>query len=112
MLFRSVITLLFNIWREDAILETDSWGKLQCELLDSLTQGFHKHEDIQVASVSVQTFTLEQIRDFIRRRLARFSTEFTFGSYASVHSVTEQLLKMCEPVTASDLYCPNNHDIH
>jgi hypothetical protein len=110
--YDAVITLLFNIWREDAISETDSWGELQCELLDSLTQGFHKHEDIQVASGSVRTFTLEQIRDFLRRRLARFSAEFTFGSYTSVHSVTEQLLKTCEPVTTSDLYCPNNHDIH
>ena len=63
--YDAVITLLFNIWHEDAISETDSWGELQCELLDSFTQGFHKHEDIQVASASVRTFTLEQIRDFI-----------------------------------------------
>ena len=112
--YDAVITLLFNIWREDAISETDSWGKLQCELLDSLTQCFLKHEDNQVASASesVRTFTLEQIRDFIRRCLARFSMEFTFGRYASVHSVTEQLLKTCEPVTISDIYCPNSHDIN
>jgi hypothetical protein len=109
--YDAVITVLFNIWRGDAISETDSWGELQCELLDSLTQSFHKHEDIQVASASVPKFTLEQIRDFFRRRLARFSAEFTFGSYASVHSVAERLLKTCAPITTSDLYCPNNHDI-
>ena len=114
--YDAIITILFNIWRDDAILETDTWAELQCELLDSLTQGFHKHEDIPVTvasnSVPVRTFTLEQIRDFIRRRLARFSAEFTFGRYASVHSATEQLLKMREPVTTSDLYCPNGHDIN
>ena len=110
--YDAVITLLFNIWRENVISETDSWGELQCELLDSLTQSFHKHEDVQVASASVRVFTLEQIRDFIRRRLARVSEEFTFGRYASVHSLTEHLLKTCEPVTTSVLCCPNNHDIN
>jgi hypothetical protein len=111
--YDAVITILFNIWREDAISETDSWHELHCELLDSLTQGFHKHEDIEVASdVSVHSFSLEHIRDFIRRRLARFSAEFTFGRYASVHSVAEQLLKTCEPVTTSNLSCPNSHVIN
>jgi hypothetical protein len=114
--YDAIITILFNIWRDDAISETNSWAELQCELLDSLTQGFRKHEDIPVTvasnSMRVPTFTLEQIRDFIRRRLARFSAEFTFGRYASVHSATEQLLKTCEPVTTSDLYCPNGHDIN
>ena len=110
--YDTIVTILFNIWHEDAISETESWHELQSELLDSLTQGFHKHEDIQVASASVRTFTLEQIRDFIRRHLARVSTEFTFGSYASVHSITEKLLETSEPVTTSDLYCPNNHVIN
>ena len=110
--YDAVITLLFNIWRGDAVSETDSWSELQCELLDSLTQSFHKHEDIQVASASIRTFSLEQIRDFFRRRLARFSAaEFAFGRYASVHSITEQILKTCEPVTASNLYCPNSHNV-
>jgi hypothetical protein len=112
--YDAVITLLFNIWRDDAISETESWHELRCDLLDSLTQCFHKHEDIEVSSVSesVQTFSLEHIRDFIRRRLARLSAEFTFGRYASVHSVTERLLKTCEPITTSNLYCPNSHVIN
>jgi hypothetical protein len=112
--YDAVVTLLFNIWRGDAISETDLWRELQCELLNSLTQSFHKHEGIQLASASVRTFSLEQIRDFFRRRLARFSTEFTFGSYASVHSITEQLMKTCEPVTTSHLYCPlvNSHNVN
>ena len=107
--YDAVITILFNIWREDAISETDAWRELNCELLDSLTQCFHKHEDVQVASASVRTFSLEDIRHFIRHRLARLSAEFTFGRYASVHSVTEQLLKTHRPVTTSNLCCPNNH---
>jgi Helitron helicase-like domain at N-terminus/PIF1-like helicase len=107
--YDAVITLLFNIWREDAVSETRSWSELHCELLDSLTECFHKHEDIQVASASIRTFSLEDIRDFIRRRLARFSAEFTFGRYTSVHSVTEQLLKTHEPITTSNLCCPNGH---
>ena len=111
--YDAVITILFNIWREDAtcISETDSWHELHCELLNSLTQHFHKHGDVEVASASVQSFSLERIRDFIRCRLARFSAEFTFGRYASVHSVTEQLLKTSEPVTTSSLSCPDGHAI-
>ena len=110
--YDAVITLLFNIWRGDAISETESWGELQSELLDFLTQSFHRHKEIQVVSASVRNFTLEEIRDFFRRRLSRISADFTFGRYASVHSITEKLLKSCEPITASDLHCPNNHDVH
>ena len=109
--YDAVITVLFNIWRGDAISETGLWHELQCELLDSLTQSFYKHEDNEAASASVQNFTLEEIRDFFRRHLARFSSEFTFGSYASVHSIVEQFLKTCAPVTTSQLCCPNNHEI-
>ena len=110
--YDTVITLLFNIWCSDSMSETDLWSELQCDLLNSLTQGFHKHEDIQQASASVQTFSLEQIRDFIRHCLARFSSEFTFGRYTSVHSITEQLMKTCEPVTTSYLYCTDGHNVN
>ena len=111
--YDAVITLLFNIWRGDAISETDSWRELQCDLLDSLTQSFRKHKDVQLsfATSSIRSYSLEQIRDFIRRHLARISAEFTFGSYASVHSITERLLKTSEPVTTSNLCCPNSHTV-
>ena len=111
--YDAVITLLFNIWRGDAISETKSWGEIQSGLLDFLTESFCGHKEIQVAaSASVRKFTLEEIKGFFRCRLARISAEFTFKRYASVHSVTERLLTTHEPVTASELYCPNNHDIH
>ena len=48
--YDAVITLLFNIWRGDAISETESWGELQSGLLNFLTQSFCRHEEIQTAA--------------------------------------------------------------
>ena len=56
-----------------------------------------------------QHFSLEEIRDFMRRRLAQISTEFLFGHYTSVHCIIDCLFKTCNPVTISDLMCPNGH---
>jgi hypothetical protein len=84
---------------------------LQSELLDSLTTSFENHESFQVDCTTSRRFSLEQIRDFMRRRLSRISAEFTFGRYASVHSIAERLFRTCQPVTMSDLVCPNEHDV-
>jgi hypothetical protein len=75
-------------------------------LLDLLITSFETHDSFPGTS---QHFTLEEIRDFMRRRLARISTEFLFGRYTSVHSIIERFFKVSEPVMRSDLMCPNRH---
>ena len=111
--YDAVITILFNIWRDDPETMTDDWHEFHCDMLDSLSQAFHRHDSMQVvrsapSSVSRQ-FTLEQIRDFFRRRLARISPEFTFGRYASVHCIFEHFLQTNDPVIVADIACPNGH---
>ncbi|KAF8811300.1 hypothetical protein BYT27DRAFT_7089946 [Phlegmacium glaucopus] len=77
-------------------------------MFDDLIQRFRSHERYQVVSGS-PTYSLEQIRDFFRRRLARISQEFTFGSYASVQSIAEHLFRAQEIVTTSDIFCSDGH---
>lgn len=113
--YDAVITILFNIWRDDPDATTDDWHEFRCDMLDSLSQAFHRHDSMQVvrsapSSVSRQ-FTLDQIRDFFRRRLARISPQFTFGRYASVHCIFEQFLQTDDPVIVSDIVCPNGHPV-
>jgi hypothetical protein len=56
-------------------------------------------------------FSLDQIRDYFRRRMSRISEEFTFGRYASVHSIFLHLLKTTRPVALTHVKCPNMHDV-
>ena len=101
--YDAVLAILFNIWRECPAATTTAWKEVQCDLLDTLVQSFHTHSSRQ--------FSLEQIRDFLRHRMARISDQFAFGRYASVHCIMEQLLKTTRPVTTADILCPNGHDI-
>ena len=105
--YDAIITVLFNMWcdpnPESALEDT------QCEMFDSLIQSFRTHERYQVDSGS-PSYSLEQIREFFRRRLARISQEFTFGSYASVQSIGEHLFRADEIITTSDVFCPRGHD--
>ena len=104
--YDAVFVVLFNIWRENPRLTSTSWRTLQSELLDLLITSFESHNSIPGTS---QRFSLEEIRDYVRRRLARISTEFIFGRYSSVHSIVERFFRTSGPVTISDLMCPNGH---
>jgi PIF1-like helicase len=110
--YDAVITILFNIWLDNPITTTEHWHEIQCDLLDLLTQCFHSHESLVDGSASSCRFSLDQIREFMRRRLARISASFTFGSYASVHCIFEQFLCTQQPVIVADTICPNGHDIN
>ena len=87
-----------------------SFEDTQCILFNALIQSFHSHESGSQATASDSaTFSLEDIRDYFRRRLARLSQEFTFGSYTSVQSIAEYLFRAEEIVTISDVSCPEGH---
>ena len=106
--YDAIITVLFNMWFDsDTASGTASIEDTHCIKLDNLIQNFHSHES-QVVS-GPQTYTLEQIRDYFRRCLARVSQEFTFGSYTSVQSIAEYLFHSQEIVTMSDVFCSNGH---
>jgi hypothetical protein len=73
-----------------------------------LITSFKTHNSFPASGTS-QHFSLEEIRDFMRHHLARISTEFMFGHYASVHCIIKCFFKTQYPVIISHPMCPNGH---
>jgi hypothetical protein len=101
--YDAIITILFNMW-SDPNPATTSLEHTQCVMFDALIKCFHSHESRQVES-QTPVFSLEQIREFFRRHIARTAQEFTFGSYASVQSIGEHLFRTQEVITTSNVFC-------
>ena len=106
--YDAICTVLFNIWREEPAEMTLSWNELHNDLLDTLTTAFNTHVDFHTGSTS---YSLEQIRDQLRRRLANMNDEFTFGRYASVHTIMTRLLESQEPILKSIRRCREKHPV-
>ncbi|KAF8875567.1 hypothetical protein BD779DRAFT_1450055 [Infundibulicybe gibba] len=97
-----VVTILFNIWREDGIVWTEKFNVLNGELMGLLATGFMNH-------ISGR-YTLEDVRNYFRRALHRSAPgRFVWGQFASVHSIIDCVLRTREPILSSDLRCPNGH---
>jgi hypothetical protein len=78
--------------------------------LNELLTAFQSHESIPGGHSGPQ-YTLDQIREYIRCCLARISPNFTFGEYASVHSLLDYFLTSDAHVTFSERFCPSGHII-
>jgi hypothetical protein len=118
--YDAVITILFNMWYDPNpdSAATTSFEDTQCVMFNALIQSFHTHESghqiepgnsASGSPTLSPTFSLEEIRDHFRRRLARLSPEFTFGSYTSVQSIAEYLFRAEDIVTTSNVLCPEGH---
>ena len=108
--YDAILTLLFNVWREDPASIQASWWELQSDTLNELLDSFRSHESIP-AERSEARYTLDQIREYMRHHLARLSGNFMFGEYTSVDSVLDCLLTSASVVTRSFRFCPRGHDI-
>ena len=107
--YDAMITILFNMWSDPGPgLATTSLEDTQCIMFDALIKSFHTHVSHQVESGTL-AFSLEQIRELLRLRLARMSQEFTFGSYASVQSLADFLFSTQEIITTSLTFCSGGH---
>ena len=98
-------TLVLEFLVVSQVLEDNTFRLYQTRNGD----GFEAHVSIPATS---QRFSLDEIRDFMRRRLARISTDFIFGRFSSVHSIIERFFKTSSPVTISHLMCPNRHVVN
>ena len=108
--YDAICMVPFNIWHEDLAEMTLAWNKIDNNILNTLTTAFALHEDIHTGSAS---YSLEQICDNLRRRLARInSNEFPLGEYASVHTIMDRLLVSREPVMKSICRCRANHTVN
>jgi hypothetical protein len=108
--YDAVFTILYNVWREDPKSVDTAWREIQSELLNSVLDAFRLHKS-NVSVVPEAQYALEEIRDYIRRRLARLSPNFAFGKYASIDSIFNCLLSSPNPITKSERVCPNAHVI-
>jgi len=106
--YDAICTVLFNVWREEPVERTLSWNELDNDLLNNLTAGFNSHVDLCIRSTS---YTLEQIRDHLRHRLASLDDEFAFSRYASVHVIMNRLLMSQEPIMKSSRRCHDGHTV-
>ena len=86
--YDAICTVLFNIWREDPAETTVSWNLLDNDLLNTLTTDFGSHKDHHTSSETA-SYSLDQICEQLRHRLAGVDREFTYGRYTSAH-VTPQ----------------------
>jgi len=102
--YDAVVSSLFAIWLDDPTTQSESFNNLNSQFLGPLANGFARHHDGE--------FTLDDVRDFIRRRLQRSAPdEFGWGREASVHSVLERVLGSDLPILSSNLHCPNHHPV-
>ena len=84
------------------------WNELNNDILNSFTTSFELHVENSTGPAS---YSLEQIHDQFRHKLARMDDEFAFGRYASVHTIMNQLLVSQEPVTRLICCCHTDHAV-
>jgi hypothetical protein len=101
--YDAVITILFNIWRESPAATTGLWQTMENIGLNSLMAGFNLH--VSMPQIQSRQFTLEDIREYMRRQLAHVSPNFAFGQYASVHNILLHLLNTSSTVTVNTRRC-------
>jgi hypothetical protein len=107
--YDAVCTILFNIWRAEPAAVSLAWSELENDLLNSLITSFDSHVSLRDVPPS---YSLEQIRDYLRRRMARMSEQFAYGQYTGVHAVVGQLLATNKAVMLSRRSCGAGHELH
>jgi len=107
--YDAVCPILFNIWHDEPGEVSQAWSELENDLLDSLTTSFGSHVSMRSTPPS---YSLEQIRDYLGRRMARMSDQFTYGQYTGVHAVVGQLLAANKAIMVSRRNCRAGHELH
>jgi hypothetical protein len=106
--FDAVFSVLYNIWQDDPKERTSHFRDINFEYLGEIADGFSHTRFPDTA------YTLEQVRDFTRRRLQRANPAvFPWGRYTGIQYILDYLLGTStgRSVTSSSLRCPNNHPL-
>ncbi|KAF9459637.1 hypothetical protein BDZ94DRAFT_1312254 [Collybia nuda] len=110
--FDTVVSILYNIWLGDNTDWSEQFSNQNERFLMPLATGFLQCNTQSPVAGGV-TYTLEEVRDYMRRGLGRVSpTNFRWGEYTSVDSVLSHILTTPDPVTTSTLSCMAGHDIN
>ena len=104
--FDAVFSVLYNIWQDNATERTSHFRDINFEYLGEIADGFSQTMFPDTA------YTLEQVRDFTRRKLQRADPAvFPWGRYTGIQYILDYLLNSGRSVTSSSLRCPNNHHL-
>jgi hypothetical protein len=96
------VSILYSIWLDDPAAHSEAFEMLNNRFLGLLARSFRLHLEGE--------YTLEEVRDYLRRSLQRFDpARFAWGMYTSVHSVVDNILMTEFPVLTSKLICPSGH---
>jgi hypothetical protein len=106
--YDAILTILFNVWRENPERISRAWNELGNEHLDFLITAFESRIHYHMG---MSFYNLEEIQDLMRHQFVRLDGEFAFGRYTSVHAVMNRLLISPFPVMKSLIMCPNNHEV-
>ncbi|KAF8873468.1 hypothetical protein BD779DRAFT_1652008 [Infundibulicybe gibba] len=100
--YDTVISLFYNIWKGDATYWSSAFQGLNSEFLGPMAEGF--------ASRDMGRYSLDDVRDFIRRRLNHSAPHmFQWGELTSVNAILNYVLATENPVLSSAMKCPRGH---
>ena len=106
--FDAVMSILYNVWLDNVTERTVQFKNINNEYLGQIADGFSQ----TTAQGTASAYTLEEVREFLRRRLHRANpTVFAWGRYTGIQNIMDYLLATSQPVTSSSLRCPNNHPL-
>jgi hypothetical protein len=86
-----IVSILYNIWLDNPVEQSEAFELLNNRFLGLLAGSFRQHLE--------GAYTLEEVRDYLRRSLQRFDpVRFAWGIYTSVHSVLDNILMTEFPI--------------
>jgi hypothetical protein len=103
--FDAVLSVLYNIWQDNPAVRTLQFKDIDNEYLGKMVDGFLQ------AGVRTE-YTLEEVRDSMRRSLQRTNpAAFPWGGYTGIQYILDYLLGTRRSVTSSLMRCPNDHPL-
>ncbi len=102
--YDSVMFVLANIWKRDPTIYLARFADINTEWMGTLADAMEVHNKAQ--------YSLEQVRDFMRRKLHRaFPTVFVYGRESSPCAIMERWFKRDTPVSIISNMCGRGHKV-
>jgi hypothetical protein len=101
--YDAIVTILFNIWREEALTNNATWSDIGNSLMTGLVHGFNNHINGSLSGQHWQS--LEDVREQMQRGMIYISAEFQFGLFTSIPSVLRLVLQHGQTITSCVRRC-------
>ncbi len=105
--YDSILFVLANAWKSKPVEIKDSFADINAEWFGSLAEALYAHIE-----GSWSRYSLEQVRDFMRRKLHRaYPTVFVYGRETSPSAIMERWFRRESPVSRISNTCVADHEI-